>query len=51
MTMAVRTTRRRPRRRSENVWKPFVRPKNDERKSIGKWKKNEKRCVKKFEIK
>lgn len=43
---AARTTRKRQKKKSENVLRLFVKPKNDERKNIEKWKKNEKRCAK-----
>ena len=43
-------TRRKRRRLSENDWRPSVRPKRGGRRNIGKWKKNERRFGKKFEI-
>lgn len=50
MMMAVKTTRKRLRKKRENVLKLSVKLKNGERKNIEKWKKNERRCAKIFAI-
>lgn len=46
MMMVVKTTRKRQKKKSENVLRRSAKPKNDGRKNIEKWKKNEKRCAK-----
>lgn len=43
--------RRRQKKQNENDWKPSERLKNAEKRSTVKWKKNERRCVKKLETK
>lgn len=48
--MAVKTTKKRQKKRKENDWRRSGRPKNAEKRNIEKWKKNARRCDRKSEI-
>lgn len=43
--------RRRQRRQNANDWKPSEKPRSAEKRSIVRWRKNERKCVKKLETK
>lgn len=43
--------RRRQKKKRENDWKQFVKLRSAEKRSIARWKKNEKKCVRRLETK
>lgn len=48
--MVVKTTKKRQKKRKENGWRLSGRPKSVERKNIEKWRKNGRRCDRKYVI-